>query len=128
MLQLNTANLYQIMRDFYTLTKIRIVIFDSEFRGLLAYPQHREDFCQLLRQTPEGNAVCRASDISGCLRCAKTKDLVSYRCHAGLTEVVVPIIDKNSVLAYVMFGQIIPNNISLSIYLWYNLAEYGEFL
>lgn len=108
MLQLNTVSLYQVMRDFYTLTKIRIVIFDAEFKELLAYPQDREDFCQMLRQTPEGDAGCKASDKSGCLRCAKSKELVTYRCHAGLTEAVVPITDKNGVLAYVMFGQIIP--------------------
>lgn len=108
MLQLNTASLYQVMRDFYTLTKIRIVIFDADFRELLAYQQDREEFCQLLRQTPEGEAGCKVSDKNGCLRCAKSKELVTYRCHAGLTESVVPIIDKNRALAYVMFGQIVP--------------------
>ena len=79
MLQLNTASLYQVMRDFYTLTKIRIVIFDADFRELLAYPQDREEFCQLLRQTPEGEAGCKVSDKNGCLRCAKSKELVTYR-------------------------------------------------
>lgn len=108
MLQLNTDSLYQVMRDFHILTKIRIVIFDAEFRELLAYPQKRELFCELLRNTPDGEVCCKASDIDGCIQCAKSKGLVTYRCHAGLTEVVIPIIDKNEVLAYVMFGQIIP--------------------
>lgn len=107
MLQLNTANLHKVMQDFHTLTKIRIVIFDAEFTELLAYPQEREPFCHLLRQTPAGEASCSASDKSGCLKCAKSRNLVIYRCHAGLTEVVVPILDKGSVLAYVMFGQFI---------------------
>ena len=108
MLQLNTVSLYQVMRDFNILTKIRIVIFDAEFKELLAYPQKREPFCELLRHTPEGETDCSASDKAGCMQCAKSKGLVVYRCHAGLTEVVVPITDKNQVLAYVMFGQIIP--------------------
>lgn len=108
MLQINTVSLYQVMRDFHILTKIRIVIFDAGFRELLAYPKERERFCELLRNTPEGEVRCKASDIDGCVQCAKSKGLVTYRCHAGLTEVVVPIIDKNEVLAYVMFGQIIP--------------------
>jgi len=108
MLQLNTAGLHKVMQDFYTLTKIRIVIFDAEFRELLAYPQNRENFCHILRQTVKGETGCNASDKSGCLKCAKRKELVIYKCHAGLTEAVVPIIDKGGVLAYVMFGQIIP--------------------
>lgn len=107
MLQLNTAGLRKVMQDFYTLTKIRIVIFDSEFQELLAYPTDREDFCRLLRQTPQGADRCVRSDKAGCLKCAKSKELVIYKCHAGLMEVVVPIIDKTGVLAYVMFGQII---------------------
>lgn len=108
MLQLNTTSLYRVLQDFYTLTSIRIVIFDAQFRELLAYPEKREGFCALLRQDPVGDAACTVSDRSGCLQCAKTKKLVVYRCHAGLTEAVVPIMDRDSVLAYVMFGQILP--------------------
>ena len=108
MLQLNTVGVYKVMQDFYTLTKIRIVIFDAEFRELLAYPHDRENFCQLLRQTPKGEAGCFVSDKGGCLKCAKRKEVVIYKCHAGLTEAVVPILDKSGVIAYVMFGQIIP--------------------
>lgn len=107
MLQLNTASLYGTLRDFHILTKIRIVIFDAEFRELLAYPADRERFCTLLRQTPEGNAACFKSDMAGCRTCAKTKEPVIYRCHAGLTEAVVPICEQGEVLAYVMFGQIL---------------------
>jgi len=108
MLQLNTAGLHKVMQDFYTLTKIRIVIFDAEFNELLAYPTDRERFCTLLRQTQKGDTACFASDKNGCLRCAQSKELVIYQCHAGLTEAVVPVMDKGGVLAYVMFGQIIP--------------------
>ena len=108
MLQLNTAGLHKVMQAFYTLTKIRIVIFDAEFNELLAFPKERENFCYLLRQTQQGEAGCFVSDKGGCLKCAQSKELVIYKCHAGLTEAVVPIIDNSGVLAYVMFGQIIP--------------------
>lgn len=112
MLQLNTVGLHKVMQDFYTLTKIRIVIFDAEFKELLAYPHDRENFCHMLRQSPKGEADCFASDKGGCLKCAKSKELVIYKCHAGLTEAVVPILDNGGVLAYVMFGQIIPRETS----------------
>ena len=107
MLQLNTSSLYPVLRDFYTLTNLRIVIFDTQFQELMAYPVKKVDFCSLLRQNPDGDAACRKSDREGCRQCAKTKELVVYRCHAGLTEAVVPIMDKDGVLAYVMFGQAI---------------------
>jgi len=107
MLQLNTVGLYKVMQDFYTLTKIRIVIFDAEFNELMAYPEEPGKFCSLLRQTQQGKAACFCSDKDGCLECAKRKEPVVYKCHAGLTEAVVPIVDRDGVLAYVMFGQII---------------------
>ena len=108
MLQLNMEGLHKVMQDFYTLTKIRIVIFDAQFRELLAYPTHLGNFCRMLRQTKEGEASCFSSDKNGCKECAKNKEPVIYRCHAGLTEAVVPIMDNGGILAYVMFGQIIP--------------------
>lgn len=108
MLQINSSSLYPVLRDFYTLTNLRIVIFDTQFQELMAYPEKRVDFCSLLRQKPEGETACRKSDRDGCKQCAKTKELVLYRCHAGLTEAVVPILDTDGVLAYVMFGQVLP--------------------
>lgn len=107
MLQLNTGSLYGVLRDFHILTGIRIVIFDARFQELMAYPADRERFCTLLRQTQEGNAACQKSDMAGCQACAASKEPVIYRCHAGLTEAVVPIFEKGNVLAYVMFGQIL---------------------
>ena len=107
LLELNTGSLYAVLRDFHTLTKIRIVIFDAQFRELLAYPSDREAFCTMLRRTKEGEAACLCSDMGGCRTCAKTKEPVIYRCHAGLTEAVVPISDQSGILAYVMFGQIL---------------------
>ncbi len=115
MLQLDFSSLYGVMRSFYTLTKIRIVIFDAEFTEVLAYPSTRESFCAMLRQDRDGESGCQLSDKRGCRLCAKTRELVRYRCHAGLTEVVVPITDKNGVLAYVMFGQIIPRENEIPI-------------
>lgn len=108
MLQLNTENLFRVLKDFYTLTKIRIVLFDSDFQELLSYPMEWGAFCARLRADPAEDAKCKVSDRAGCMECAESKKLVLYQCHAGLTEAVVPIQDKNGVIGYIMFGQIIP--------------------
>ncbi len=108
MLQLNTGNLHKVLKDFYTLTKIRIVLFDNDFHELLAYPENQIGFCGVLRQNPGEALKCQMSDQGGCQQCARTRSLAIYRCHAGLTEAVVPILDRDNVLGYVMFGQILP--------------------
>jgi len=107
-LHLNISNLYNLLRDFYTLTSIRIVIFDADYKELMAYPSKRVDFCEQLRLEPKKEASCHSCDIAACKKCAKTKSLVQYRCHAGLVESVVPVCDRSGVLAYVMFGQVLP--------------------
>ena len=107
MLSLNTINLSAIMRDFYVLTKIRIVIFDSAFQEVMAYPDEKEGFCAMLRSDPQADEKCQLSDRAACQQCARTRFLVQYQCHAGLTETVLPILDDDKVLAYVMFGQIL---------------------
>lgn len=108
MLQINTGNLYRVLKDFYIITGIRIVIFDGEFREILAYPPQLEGFCGALRQDPCQDSKCRASDRSGCVRCAATQSVTFYRCHAGLTEVVMPLQDSSGTIGYVMFGQVLP--------------------
>lgn len=108
MLQYSTEKIYGILKDFYTLTKIRIVLIDSDFNGLLSYPEDQAGFCGLIRKNLEENAKCVTSDRNGCLKCAATRDLILYHCHAGLMEAVVPIEDKGGVIGYIMFGQILP--------------------
>ena len=108
MLQLNSQRLLKVLRDFYILTKIRIVVFDADFKELLSYPTERLGFCGALRQDGQENAHCVNSDRLGCQRCAGSMTATFYRCHAGLTEAVVPIMDRSGIIGYVMFGQVIP--------------------
>lgn len=115
MLELEQSVLHKILKDFYTLTKIRIVLWDSDFHEILCYPEPRSRFCSLIRQDSTINEQCTACDIAACRRCTKTKKLVLYRCHAGLTEAVVPIQDRLGTIGYILFGQIIPEKTSKAV-------------
>ena len=110
MLQLNKENLIRVLKDFYTLTQLRIVLFDNEFQELLSYPPQRQGFCAAVRKDAAEDSKCRASDRQGCMECAKMNAPVIYRCHAGLTEAVVLIRDKHGAIGYIMFGQVIPED------------------
>lgn len=113
MLQLNQSVLLQVLKDFYTLTKIRIVLWDSEFHEILCYPEERSSFCSLIRRDPQIDARCVDCDISGCRQCEQTHALVKYRCHAGLMEAVVPIRDRYGTIGYIFFGQVLPEEAQL---------------
>lgn len=110
MLQFNKENLRKVFHDFYVLTQLRIVLIDSEFNELLSYPEKQYGFCAEIRRNMDVHSKCLASDKAGCLACANSKELNIYRCHMGLVEAVIPILDGGEILGYVMFGQILKSD------------------
>lgn len=100
------AKLHSLLEDFYTLTRIRITVFDDAFQELTAYPEHIAPFCRLIRQSPGGAAKCHACDQQACQTAAKANAVYTYRCHAGLTESITPIRMGNIVIGYLLFGHV----------------------
>lgn len=46
-LQWNSTSVHRILKDFYTLTKIRIVLMDNDFHELESYPNERFGFVHI---------------------------------------------------------------------------------
>ncbi len=99
--------LEMILHSFYTITGIRIVVFDDRFRKILAYPEEHLPYCRELRKDPEAKEACRLNDLEGCRRCRSLRRLYPYECHAGLKEVVLPLVDGNVICGYLMLGEVI---------------------
>lgn len=107
MLNINITNLYKAFRDFYTLTNIKIVLFDKNGETLIAYPESQIKFCTLIGQDAVLDQRCADCDQKNFNLCAKTKQITHYRCHLGLSEAVVPIYDSDGLLGFLMFGQVL---------------------
>ena len=75
----------------------------------MSYPSDRITFCMHMRQNKDFDRQCRMCDNEYCRRCAETKSLHIYKCHAGLIEVVIPITKNNRIIGYMIFGQIHDN-------------------
>lgn len=108
MLNLNTYNLSKVLRDYYTVTGIRSVIFDENLQELIAYPPEKAAFCHTICADPDLSKKCDACDRKLCERCKKEKTTVTIHCHMGLIDAVVPIYDHSGVIGYIMFGQVLP--------------------
>ncbi len=108
MIQVNQNRMEQLMRAFYTLTGIRIVLFDNELIEIMSYPPQHCDFCHFMRKNPQFLQRCTASDRAAFQACKKADGPVTYVCHAGLTEAVVQLTEEDAVIGYIMFGQVIP--------------------
>jgi len=105
-LEFNRSALLKLMKDFYLLTRIRIVLFDTEYQELLAYPEVSAFFCRSMKSHPDTKILCAQSDRQSFALCKAENKLNIYHCHAGLIEACAPLITDNTVIGYMMFGQI----------------------
>lgn len=107
MSNINLEMLRMVMKDFHTLTHIRIAVLDCDIQELIAYPPNKCAFCDFIRQQPRFDKRCRECDIDAFRRSKNNNAPHMYSCHAGLTEIIIPIRKDDRVLCYVMFGQIL---------------------
>ena len=103
----NYEKLNAVLRDFYTLTGIRITIFDEELNELTSCPQEMAGICRYIRSNQDAEKACRACDRAACLKASALRRPYVYRCHAGLTEAVAPVYMGNLPVAYLMFGHLL---------------------
>lgn len=106
LLKLNIDKLKELMRDFYILTQIKIVLFDDAYNEILAYPESHCKFCSIMHNQPDLKACCLNSNQRSFEECKKTGKLTVYQCHAGLVEATAPLKDNNIIIGYIMFGQV----------------------
>lgn len=105
-LYLDNPKIKALMEDFYTLTGIKIVIFDSDYFEIMSYPEQHCSFCILMHNNPQTKQHCLSSNKAAFKTCKKTGQLFIYKCHAGLIEATAPLIDNGIIIGYIMFGQI----------------------
>ncbi|MBE6608876.1 MAG: helix-turn-helix domain-containing protein [Ruminococcaceae bacterium] len=103
------TELLELLEDFYTLTGIRIILFDENYNEILEYPPKEKTFCFCLRECEAFDKKCRRSDEDSFLRCRQTKEIYIFKCHAGLSEATAPIIENGHIIGYMMFGQVTDN-------------------
>lgn len=102
----NIEKLYEMLQDFYNLTKIRITVFDETFQELAAYPENVPQVCELIRQDERGWEACMACDERAFKMAASQKTPYTYQCHIGLTESIAPIYAGDILIGYLFFGNV----------------------
>ena len=110
----NMEKLEQLLDDFHRLTGFTISIWDAEFNQLSFRPKTMCRFCRMIKASPEGNRRCFVSDRALCMECGQLGSPVTHYCHAGLVDTAVPIQFQNTVLGYMIFGQITDRNQTVS--------------
>lgn len=101
----NIEKLDKLLYDFYNITGLTISVWNSQMRQLSYQPKEMKSFCRIIKSSPEGRDRCYQCDKKLCTECGKTGKPASNHCHAGLIDTAIPIIFKNVVMGYIMFGQ-----------------------
>ena len=93
-----------LLKDFYSISRIRITVFDEHMNELVAYPDQVAPYCAVIRESASGFYACRQCDRDASKRAAQMRTTYIYRCHAGLTEAVTPLYVGEVLVGYLFFG------------------------
>lgn len=101
----NAEKLKKALWDFYNATGINIVLLRDDFSYIEDIsPRVNNSYCKLIHSNPEGNKTCKASDMALLEKCRITKKPQTHVCPAGLIDIALPIIHKDTILGYILFG------------------------
>lgn len=105
-LEYDLDKLNVVLGDFYRATGVNINLFNENFEPVRINKYPPPDYCRSIQAQNLNQRPCRDSDLTLMKQCQTEKKLVMHICHAGLLDIAVPILYEDSILGYIMFGQI----------------------
>ena len=61
-IRVDAKKMEDLLRNFYLITGIRIVVFDDNFEKIAEYPGNHCGYCKIVRKDPNARALCKISD------------------------------------------------------------------
>lgn len=98
--------LNSLLDSFYVITGVKCGIYDIDYKEVF-FSKKRSDFCAAIQGTNYGLQRCFDCDAKALRYVKQYKEAYIYRCHAGLLEAAIPIVESEEVIAYMSFGQIL---------------------
>ena len=99
-----------VLKDFYSISGIRVSLHDNSFKEIYSYPRALSPFCECNQTVPNLKKQCSQSDADAFLRVKETNEPYVYKCKCGLYEAVAPIYNYGRLTGYLMLGQVRDNN------------------
>ena len=85
---------------------VRITFFSvTRDEYLVGYHLQDSDFCSMIQSKLGIRYRCLALDTRMCAKCKRLGERIVYRCHAGLSEVIVPVYIEKKLMAFACLGQ-----------------------
>lgn len=102
-----TKDIQEITWDFFIATGVNLQILDASFNRL-NYNSYTfsKKYCKIIQGSKSGRRLCADSDRNILNKCKETKEATFLICPAGLVDIAVPIISENTIIGYILLGQI----------------------
>lgn len=101
----NIPKIKEIINFFSSILKLRVVVFDRNYKVVVESNVCDCSYCRAIHQNPLLSRECIVSDKEAFNKSLTTKSLYSYKCHAGLNEAVINLHIDNEVVGFLMLGQ-----------------------
>lgn len=93
-----------ILNDFADTTGLACVYVDVKGKEK-SYQYNFSKFCQMMRRDSVYRHKCNHCDLCGSMAMFKQNVFCPHRCHAGLVDFSVPIVQNNTLYGFIMAGQ-----------------------
>ena len=97
--------LERIITDLTRLTDVRMNFCDSTGQ-VLTHLDSGEDYCTMLQRDKKNKEKCLCSDALILEKCKKSRKIESHICYAGLCDIAMPIIKRDTVVGFVIMGRL----------------------
>ena len=106
-IEYKTNKMTDITYDFFSATGINLSILDSNFSRLQYTDKtSANQYCKYINSSSSISSKCLICDFALLKECKEKKQPVSHVCHAGLLDIAIPIMHNQSILGYIMLGQL----------------------
>ena len=95
----------RVLSDFYSSTGIAITLYDASETIIATSPIYAE-FCSYIRSKRQCVKNCDTSNFVHMKEVSESRQIICYSCHAGLKEIILPIIYEDVLIAYLQIGQL----------------------
>lgn len=100
--------LYEILKEFHSITNIRISFLEDHESPVIGVPWDNSGLCMLKqKEDPAFYQRCKTCDREASRLAATGNDVYIYECHYCLTEAIQPVKVNGRPLGYFLLGQIL---------------------
>jgi len=96
--------LEQVLSDFYNSTGIAVDLYNA-YQEDIAHSSINTSYCRHIRTCAKCMEQCNQSDLIHMKEASLKRQPCRYTCHAGLMELIFPIIYDDVLIAYIQIGQ-----------------------